>query len=196
MSSSLNKAALAQLFADARTHNGWNSTPVSEDTLKALWDLTKMAPTSVNCSPMRLVFVTTPKGKDRLRPALAEGNIDKTMSAPVTAIIAYDTAFYDHLPTLFPHADARSWFTGNAAHASETAFRNSTLQGAYLIMAARALGLDCGPMSGFDPNTLNAEFFPDGRFKANFLCNLGYGDPSKLYPRSPRFTFKDACSIV
>jgi len=196
VSSSLDKAALAQLFIDARTHNGWNKKPVPEATLKALWDLARMGPTAANCSPMRVVFVTTPEGKERLRPALDEGNVEKTMNAPATAIVAYDTAFYDHLPTLFPHADARSWFAGNAAHAAETAFRNGSLQGGYLIMAARSLGLDCGPMSGFNPDKLNAAFFPDGRFKANFLCNLGYGDPSKLYPRSPRLAFEEACRIV
>jgi 3-hydroxypropanoate dehydrogenase len=194
--STIDARALDVLFREARTHNGWQDKPVPESLLHDLFDLAKMAPTSANCSPMRVVFVTTPEGKARLKPALAPGNVDKTMSAPVTAIIAQDTLFYEHLPTLFPHADAKSWFVGNDALIQGTMTRNSTLQGAYLMLAARAVGLDCGPMSGFDPAKLNAEFFPDGRFQANFLCNLGYGDPSKLFGRSPRFAFEDVCTIA
>jgi 3-hydroxypropanoate dehydrogenase len=188
--------SLDLLFRTARTHNGWQEKPVPESLLHELFDLAKMAPTSANCSPMRVVFVTTPEGKERLKPSLSAGNLEKTMAPPVTAIIAYDTKFYDELPRLFPHADARSWFTSNQALIDITAMRNGTLQGAYLMLAARAVGLDCGPMSGFDNAKVDAEFFPDGRFKSNFLCNLGYGDPSKLFPRSPRFAFDDVCKIV
>ena len=196
MTTPIDARALDVLFRDARTHNGWQDKPVPESLLRELFDLAKMAPTSANCSPMRVVFVSTPEGKARLKPALSAGNLDKTMAAPVTAIIAQDTQFHEHLPTLFPHADAKSWFVGNDALIQGTMVRNSTLQGGYLILAARALGLDCGPMSGFDPAKVNAEFFPDGRFQANFLCNLGYGDPSKLFPRSPRFAFDDVCTIA
>jgi 3-hydroxypropanoate dehydrogenase len=188
--------SLDLLFRTARTQNGWQPKPVPESLLREVFDLAKMAPTSANCSPMRLVFVTTPEGKARLKPALAAGNLDKTMAAPVTAIIANDTRFFEELPRLFPHADAKSWFAGNEALAAATAMRNGTLQGAYLMLAARALGLDCGPMSGFDPARIDAEFFPDGRFKSNFLCNLGYGDPSKLFPRSPRFEFDEVCTFA
>ena len=196
MTTPIDARALDTLFRNARTHNGWQDKPVPESLLREVFDLAKMAPTSANCSPMRVVFVSTPEGKARLKPALSAGNLDKTMAAPVTAIIAQDTQFHEHLPTLFPHADAKSWFVGNDALIQGTMVRNSTLQGAYLILAARALGLDCGPMSGFDPAKVNAEFFPDGRFQANFLCNLGYGDPSKLFPRSPRFAFDDVCTIA
>jgi 3-hydroxypropanoate dehydrogenase len=196
MTTPIDARALDVLFREARTHNGWQDKPVPESLLRELFDLAKMGPTSANCSPMRLVFVTTPAGKERLKPALAPGNLEKTMAAPVTAIIAQDTQFYEHLPMLFPHADAKSWFVGNDAMIQGTMVRNSTLQGAYLMLAARALGLDCGPMSGFDPAKLNAEFFPDGRFQANFLCNLGYGDPTKLFSRSPRFAFDDVCTIA
>jgi len=188
--------SLDVLFRTARTHNGWQPKPVPESLLHEIFDLAKMAPTSANCSPMRVVFVTSPEGKERLKPALSAGNTEKTMAAPATAIIAYDTKFYEELPRLFPHADAKAWFTGNQALIDATATRNGTLQGAYLMLAARALGVDCGPMSGFDNAKVDAEFFPDGRFKSNFLCNLGYGDPSKLFPRSPRFAFEDACKIV
>lgn len=140
--------------------------------------------------------MTSPEAKARLKPALAPGNVDKTMAAPSTAIIAWDTEFYEHLPRLFPQADMRQYFVGNAKHAEESAFRNGSLQGAYFILAARALGLDCGPMSGFDPAKVNAEFFPDGKWKANFLCNVGYGDRSKLHPRNPRLTFDEAARIL
>ncbi len=184
------------IFREARTQNAWSDQPVGEVLLEAVYDLAKWGPTSANCSPMRVVFVVGKEAKERLRPCLIPGNVDKTMAAPATAIIAYDTRFHEHLPTLFPHTDAKSWFDGNAALIEETAFRNSSLQGAYLIIAARALGLDCGPMSGFDAAKLNAEFFPDGRFKANFLCNIGHGDSEGLFPRSPRFTFDDVCQIL
>jgi 3-hydroxypropanoate dehydrogenase len=188
--------SLDLLFRTARTQNGWLPKPVPESLLREIFDLAKLPPTSANCSPMRVVFVTTPEGKARLKPALAAGNLAKTMAAPVTAIIANDTKFYDELPRLFPHADARSWFASNEALAAATAMRNGTLQGGYLILAARAAGLDCGPMSGFDNAAVDAEFFPDGRYKSNFLCNLGYGDGSNLFPRSPRFEFDDVCKIV
>jgi len=192
----LDTSALDQLFFQARTHTAWQDKSVSEDTLKQLYDVLKWAPTSVNCNPARFVFVCTPEAKARLKPALAEGNVEKTMNAPVTVIIAQDLAFYEHLPTLFPHTDARSWFVGKQGFIKDTAFRNSSLQGGYLMLAARALGLDCGPMSGFDADTLNAEFFPNSQIKANFLCNLGYGDASKLYPRAPRLDFAQACQIL
>jgi 3-hydroxypropanoate dehydrogenase len=188
--------SLDLLFRTARTHNAWQPKPVPESLLREIYDMAKMGPTSANCSPMRIVFVSTPAGKERLKPALSAGNLDKTMAAPATAIIANDLAFYEELPRLFPHADARSWFAGNEALIATTAMRNGTLQGAYLMLAARALGLDCGPMSGFDNAKVDAEFFPDGRVKSNFLCNLGYGDPSKLFPRSPRFEFDEVCKIV
>jgi 3-hydroxypropanoate dehydrogenase len=194
---SLDNNALEQLFLNARTHNGWQDKPVSEELLKQLYDLIKFAPTAVNGLPARFLFVTSKEAKEKLKSCLMEGNIEKTMQAPVTVIIGYDLTFYEHLPLLFNHnADAKSWFEGNDALIEETAFRNSSLQGGYLIMAARALGLDCGAMSGFDKEKLNAEFFPEGKIKANFLCNLGYGDPMKLYPRSPRLNFEQACQIL
>ncbi|HEV2673977.1 MAG TPA: malonic semialdehyde reductase [Aliidongia sp.] len=196
MSTAIDERSLDTLFRTARTHNGWQDKPVPESLVRQVFDLAKMGPTSANCSPMRVVFVTTAAGKERLKPALSAGNLDKTMAAPVTAIIAQDTQFYEHLPKLFPHADAKSWFTGNDAMIQATMVRNSTLQGAYLMIAARALGLDCGPMSGFDLKKVDAEFFPDGRFQTNFLCNLGYGDPAKLFGRSPRFDFDDVCSFA
>lgn len=192
----VDERALHQLFLDARTHNAWHDRPVDDATLRALWDLTRMPPTSANCSPGRIVFVRSAEAKEKLRPALSSGNLDKTMAAPVTAILAYDTRFTELLPTLFPHANARVWFEGNDALMEETAFRNGTLQAAYLILAARALGLDCGPMSGFDKAKVNDAFFPDGRLRVNFLCNLGYGDPKGLFERSPRLPFEDACEIV
>jgi 3-hydroxypropanoate dehydrogenase len=196
MANRLGDEALDQLFRNARTHNGWLERPVEDDVLREIYDLAKMAPTSANCSPMRVVFVKSPEAKARLLGVVSAGNQDKTRTAPVTAIIAYDRRFYDELPKLFPHADARSWFAGNDALAERTAFRNGSLQGAYLMLAARALGLDCGPMSGFDNDKLDREFFPDGRFASNFLVNLGYGDASKLFPRSPRFSFDEACTIL
>jgi 3-hydroxypropanoate dehydrogenase len=197
MSQTLDATAMQQLFTAARTHNDWLDKPVSRETLEHLYDLLKWGPTSANSCPARFVFVTTAEGKARLKPALNEGNVEKTMNAPVTVIVGHDLEFYEKLPKLFPHTDARSWFVGKPAAAIETnALRNGTLQGAYLIMAARALGLDCGPMTGFDADKVNAEFFPDGIVKANFLCNLGYGDASKLYPRGPRLDLVEACAFV
>jgi 3-hydroxypropanoate dehydrogenase len=188
--------ALDQLFRSARTHNKWKPNPVSDTTLRALADLLKMGPTSANSSPTRIVFVKSSEAKERLKPHLSEGNRDKTMTAPVVAIIGYDTEFYEKLPKLFPHTDARSWFVGKPDHIETTAFRNSSLQGAYLILAARALGLDCGPMSGFDNAGVDREFFPDGKVKSNFICSLGHGDPEGLFPRSPRLDFDEFCAIV
>lgn len=194
--SALSPAALDQLFVAARTHNGFAPAPIPEATLRQLYDLMKWGPTSMNCQPARFVFVTSPEAKARLAPALSPSNRDKTLAAPATVIIATDTRFYEHLPTQFPAYDAKPMFAGNADLAASTALRNGTLQGAYLILAARALGLDCGPMSGFDAPTLNAAFFPDGRYQANFLCNLGVGDPAKLHPRGPRLSFEAACRIA
>ena len=194
----LSPSALDSLFLQARTHNDWLDKPVGDALLKQVWDLARMGPTSANCSPMRVVFVITPAAKARLQPALMEGNRAKTMAAPVTAIFGNDSQFYDLLPKLFPHADARAWFAGPGKEtvATTTAFRNGTLQAAYFMLAARALGLDCGPMSGFDNALVDHEFFPGGRIKSNFICNLGYGDPSRLFPRIPRLEFQDACKIV
>lgn len=192
----LDPAGLDLLYKEARTYSAWQDRPVDPALLRQIHDLVRWAPTSANCEPLRVTFVTSSAGKEKLRPCLSPGNVDKTMSAPVTAILAYDTRFYDELPKLFPHTDARSWFAGDPAGAEATAFRNSSLQGGYFILAARALGLDCGPMSGFDTDLLNKTFFPDGRFKVNFLCNLGYGDKASLHPRLPRLAFEDACSIV
>lgn len=191
----LDAEALDRIFRTARTHNKWTQDTVSDETLRAVFELAKMGPTSANSSPARFVFLRTPEAKERLRPALSPGNVEKTMAAPVVAIVAYDPKFYDHLPHLFPHADARSWFAGNEALASETAFRNGTLQGAYLILAARALGLDAGPMSGFDRARVDEIFLADRGWKSNFLVNLGQGDPAGLFPRSPRFTFEEACVL-
>lgn len=192
----LSDSALNTIFRNARTHRSWADREVNDVLLHAIYDLCKMAPTSANCQPMRVLFVKSSAGKTRLRPALDAGNVASTMAAPVTAIIAYDLAFYDHMPRLAPHTDARSWFAGNDALIQATAFRNGSLQGAYLIIAARALGLDCGPMSGFDTDKVDREFFPDGRIKSNFLCNLGFGDAEKLHPRAPHFDFDDACQIL
>ncbi|MBB6254898.1 malonic semialdehyde reductase [Nitrospirillum iridis] len=196
MSEPLTEAGKDLLFRNARSQNGWIDKPVPEALLRDLYDLFKFGPTSANCSPARIVFVTSAEGKERLKPALSGNNTEKTMTAPVTAIIGHDLAFYDQLPRLFPHADAKSWFTGSEELARTTAFRNGTLQGAYLMLAARSLGLDCGPMSGFDNAKVDAAFFPDSTVKSNFLCNLGYGDPAKVFPRLPRLAFEEACSIV
>ena len=192
----LDSAALDTLFRNARTHNGWLDKPVTDAQLQEIYDLLKWAPTSANCSPARIVFVKSAEGKEKLLPCMAPGNVDKTKAAPVTAIIGMDTAFYEKLPQLFPHADAKSWFVGNQPMIDATAFRNSSLQGAYFIVAARAIGLDCGPMSGFDPDKVNAAFFAGTSVKVNFICNLGYGDPAKLYGRSPRLSFDEACKVV
>lgn len=191
--------ALDVLFRQARTANGFLDRPVPDALLREAFDLMKMAPTSANSQPARFVFLRSTAAKERLRPALSGGNLAKTMSAPVTVIIAHDTMFHEHMPRLFPHDQtAKSWFDGEEKKASRelAAFRNGTLQGAYFMLAARAVGLDCGPMSGFDNAVLDAEFFPDGRFRSNFLCNLGYGDPSKLFARSPRFDFDEVCQVL
>lgn len=192
----LNNDTLALMFTEARSHNGWADRHIEEELLQKLYDLTKMGPTSANCSPARFVFVRSAEGNEALRPALSSGNLEKTMSAPVTVIAAMDSAFYDKLPTLFPHADARSWFTSSPAVAEETAFRNATLQAGYLILAARALGLDTGPMSGFDRQKVDQAFFAGTTWKSNFLINLGYGDPTKLFARLPRLDFEDACKLA
>ena len=196
MTHTLSETALDQLFLTARTYNGWQDRDVPDALLTQLHDLMRMGPTSANCCPLRIRFLKSAAAKQRLKPFLMDGNVDKTMSAPVVAILGYDTEFYEHLPKLFPHTDARSWFVGKEKFAQETAFRNSSLQGGYFIMAARALGLDCGPMSGFNASKVNDEFFPDGTVKVNFLCNLGYGDPASLHPRAPRFEFDDVCEIL
>jgi 3-hydroxypropanoate dehydrogenase len=193
--SELSPDALDTLFLTARTQNKWLPGDIPDATLTRLYDLLKMGPTSANCSPARFVFVKSAEGKEKLRPALSKNNLDKTMSAPVVAIVATDSLFYEKLPKLFPHADAKSWFTSSPAVAQETAFRNSTLQGAYLIMAARSLGLDCGPMSGFDAKLVNEAFFAGTSWSANFLVNLGHGDPSGVFGRSPRLDFSEACRI-
>lgn len=192
----LDGPALDTLFRQARTHYGWTGVAVTDDELRQVFDLARMGPTSANSSPARFLFLRTTEAKQRLRGALSLGNVDKTMSAPVVCIVAHDPAFYEELPKLFPHADARSWFAGNEALAAATAFRNGSLQGAYLIMAARAVGLDAGPMSGFDNAKVDAEFFAATGWKSNFLVNLGYGDPDKLPPRSPRFEFDEACRLL
>jgi 3-hydroxypropanoate dehydrogenase len=185
-----------QLFREARTHNVWLSQPVSSELLRQAYELATFGPTSANTTPARYVFLTTPESKERLRPALVPGNVDKTMTAPVTVIVAWDTEFYHKLPKLFPHKDMRPMFLNNAQFAEATAFRNGSLEGGYFILAARALGLDCGPMSGFDAARVDAEFFPDGKWKTNFLCNLGYGDHTKLSPRNPRLPFDEACLVL
>ena len=192
----ISQEALDQLFREARTHSAWLPEPVPVEILRKAYELARLGPTSANGSPARFVFLTTPSAKALLKSVLAPGNVDKTMVAPVTVIIACDTEFHEHLPRLFPQADLRSYFVGNKPLIDENAFRNSSLQAAYFILAVRALGLDCGPMSGFDADKLNAAFFPDGKWRVNLLCNLGYGDPSKLHPRNPRLTFDEAALIL
>lgn len=211
MSHPLNDEALDQLFREARTHNAWLDRPVSDEVLRQLYDLMKWGPTSANCLPARILFLRTGEAKEQLRPALSQGNVEKTMKAPVTAIIAYDELFYEKLPSLFPHNPGIRDLLANSPELAETtAFRNGTLQGGYFILAARSLGLDCGPMSGFDNTKVDAEFFTAAacagetateipttcRVKSNFLCNLGYGDPAALYPRSPRLKFDEACRVL
>jgi 3-hydroxypropanoate dehydrogenase len=194
----LDAQALDVLFRQARTHNSF-SGPVTDDQLRELYELAKWGPTTLNSQPGRFVFIRSKDAKEKLAPALSPGNLDKTMAAPVTALVAYDARFYENLPRTFPHRpEANKAFMGDekAMYANLTAVRNSSLQGAYLIVAARALGLDCGPMSGFDNAKVDAAFFPDGRWKSNFLCNLGRGDPAKIMPRNPRLTFEEACRIV
>ena len=189
--------ALDQLFREARSYNGWIAKPVSDEQLHAIYDLMKMAPTSANMQPARIVWVRSQEAKDKLAALASEGNRAKITSAPVTAIIGYDIDFHDELPWLFPHTDARSWFTGDEAKREENAFRNSSLQGAYLMLAARALGLDCGPMSGFDNAAVDKEFFADEpRHRSNFICSIGYGDPASIFARSPRPDFAKFNAIV
>ncbi len=192
----LDDSSLDLIFRNARTHSVWQDKPVSDELLHQVYDLMKWAPTSANCSPARIVFVRSAEAKARLLPAMAEGNEEKTRTAPVTAIVAQDYEFYEKLPQLFPHADARSWFAGNQPVIDTTAFRNGTLQGAYLLLAARALGLDAGPMSGFDNEKVDQAFFAGTKIKSNFLINLGYGDASRLFPRSPRLAFDEAAQIL
>jgi 3-hydroxypropanoate dehydrogenase len=211
MSNILSDEALDQLFREARTQNAWLDKPVTDDILRQIYDVMKWGPTSANGSPARFVFLRSPQAKQRLRPLLALGNVEKTMAAPVTVIIAYDLLFFEKLPKLFPHAPAmRDYFAQNPQLVEATAKRNSSLQGAYLMMAARALGLDCGPMSGFDNAKLDEEFFsagkecegcdqeffPAGHVRSNFLCNLGFGDRSDISPRNPRLEFDEACSLL
>jgi len=193
---SFSAEALEGIFIKARTHSAWLPKPVSDELLHQIYDLLKWGPTSANCGPARVAFVKSEEAKERLLACMAPGNVDKTRAAPVTAIIAYDLEFYEKLPKLFPFADARSWFVGNKPLIESTAFRNGTLQGAYFIIAARSLGLDCGPMSGFDNAKVDEAFFQGTTWKSNFVCNLGYGDPGKLYPRAPRLEFDEACKIL
>jgi nitroreductase len=192
----LDNAALDTLFRAARSQNGWLDKPVAEEHLRQLYELLKWGPTAANGCPARIVFVRSPEARAKLVACVSAGNVDKVGTAPVTAIIGMDMAFYDKLPQLFPHVDARPWFVGQPQLIADTAFRNSSLQGGYFILAARALGLDCGPMSGFDPAQVDAAFFAGTTVKSNFICGLGYGDPAKLFPRSPRLAFDEACRIV
>jgi 3-hydroxypropanoate dehydrogenase len=192
----LNDEALDLLFRNARTHNGWQDRPLTDQTLREIYDLMKMGPTSANSSPARIVFVRSAEAKSKLLTAVAPGNLEKTKTAPVTAIIAQDLEFYEKLPKLFPHADAKSWFAGNQKLIQETAARSAVLQGAYFIIAARALGIDSGAMSGFDNAKVDELFFSGTNWKSNFLLNLGYGDEQKLFPRSPRLSFEEACKVI
>ncbi|MCA8906287.1 MAG: malonic semialdehyde reductase [Rhodospirillaceae bacterium] len=192
----LDTAGRELLFLNARTHNGWQDIEVPDSLLMQIYELARWAPTSANCSPLRVIFVRSPEAKEKLRPCLAPGNVDKTMAAPACAIMAYDMRFHDHLPRLFSAYDAKAMFDKNPDMVFDTAFRNGTLQAAYFIIAARSLGLDCGPMSGFDNGKLDAAFFADSPFRSNFLCNLGYGNPDKLYPRGPRFQPEEVCTIA
>lgn len=187
---------LNKIFYDARTHYQWLDKDVPNELLESIHQATVMGPTSANCAPQRIVFIKSPEAKEKLRSILDPGNIEKTMTAPVTALFGFDLEFYEKLPQLFPHADARSWFVGKPDHIQDTAFRNATLQAAYFIIAARAHGLDCGPMSGFNQEKANDTFFTDGKIKSNFLCNLGYGQEGYLHPRLPRFDFDESCKIV
>lgn len=193
----IDDSGLRQLFLDARTHNGWLDKPVPDSMLRELYDIVKFGPTSMNTQPMRLLFLRTEAAKQRLRPHLVPSNAEKTMAAPVTAVVGYDLAFHEHLPKMFPHRpDAKVMYEGKLPLIEATAFRNGSLQGAYLIIAARALGLDCGPMSGFNNAGVDAEFFAGTQIKSNFLCNLGYGDHSKIFARSPRFDFASVCTLL
>ncbi|NYS77322.1 malonic semialdehyde reductase [Halomonas glaciei] len=193
----IDQTAIATLFTEARTHNVWQDRDVSEETLRELYNLMHFGPTSMNCQPARILFLTTDEAKERLKPALMPGNQEKTMKAPVVAVLGFDTEFYEHLPRMFAHnKDAKSLFEGKPDFIHSTAFRNSSIQGGYLILAARALGLDAGPMSGFNNAAVDEAFFPDGKVKSNFLCNLGYGDTSALFPRGDRFSFDEVCKVM
>lgn len=195
--SKIDQAAIASLFTDARTHNVWQDRQVSEETLHELYEVMRFGPTSMNCQPSRIIFLTTDEAKERLKPALLPGNLDKTMKAPVVAVVGFDTEFHEHLPRMFAHnPNAKSLFDGKPDFIHSTAFRNSSIQGGYLVMAARALGLDAGPMSGFNNAAVDEEFFPDGKVKSNFLCNLGYGDKEALFPRGDRFAFEEVCQVL
>lgn len=192
----INDQALDIIFRNARTRNGFEDRPIAETLIQAVYDLMKWGPTSANSSPARFIFVTSKEGKEKLAPHLSEGNRGKTLSAPCCVIIGYDLEFYEKLPKLFPHTDAKSWFLGSEDLIGRTAFRNGTLQGAYFIIAARALGLDCGPMSGFDNAGVDEAFFSGTTIKSNFLCNLGYGTDENLFPRNPRLDFDEACRFA
>ncbi|GHE22178.1 malonic semialdehyde reductase [Halomonas urumqiensis] len=193
----INQTAIATLFTEARTHNVWQDREVSEQTLRELYELMHFGPTSMNCQPTRILFLTTDEAKQRLKPALMPGNQEKTMKSPVVAVLGFDTEFHEHLPRMFAHnKDAKSLFEGKPDFIHTTAFRNSAIQGGYFILAARAVGLDAGPMSGFNNAAVDEEFFPDGKVKSNFLCNLGYGDAEALFPRGDRFTFDEVCKVL
>jgi 3-hydroxypropanoate dehydrogenase len=196
MSSPIASDCQDTIFSQARTHMAWQNKPVSDDLLKHVYELAKWGPTSANGSPARFIFLKSKEAKERLKPALMPGNVDKTMAAPVTAIVSYDLDFYEHLPRLFPHANMKPHFAGKEAAIKDYVSRNGSLQGAYLMIAARALGLDCGPMSGFNNAKVDEEFFKGTTWRSNFLCNLGYGDASQLHPRGPRLTFDEACKIL
>ena len=196
MNTPISITSIQQLFTDARTHHAWQDRDVADGLLREIYDLAKWGPTSANSLPMRIVFLKSKSAKEKLMPALAGSNVEQVRAAPVTAIVAYDQKFYDQLPTLFPAFDARSLFASNPSLSEQTAFRNSSLQGAYFILAARALGLDTGPMSGFDNAKVDQAFFENSSWKSNFLCNIGYGDAAKLHPRGPRLRFDQACIIA
>ena len=197
MNPEIDPAALDQLFFDARSYNGWKDEPVADDQLRRLYEILKMGPTSFNCCPARFVFLRTPEAKERIRPYLRPNNVDKTMTASVVTIIAYDMEFYELMPKLVPYRpEAKDVFVGKDELIKTTAFRNGSLQGAYFLLAARAVGLDCGPMSGFNNQGVDQEFFPDGRFKSNFICGLGRGDPESIFERLPRFDFDEACKLL
>ena len=196
MNKELSDASLDLLFREARSQNGWLDQPVSDEQLESLYSLMKWGPTSANSCPARIIFVKSDEAKLRLKPSLQEGNIEKSMTAPVVAIIGLDMEFYEEFGTLFPHTDAKSWYVGKPEKIQESAFRDSSLQAAYLMLAARSIGLDCGPMSGFDNAVLDAEFFPDGKVKSNFICGIGYGDEAKVYPRLARLTYERVCQVV
>jgi len=196
LKNTLDADALDILFNNARSHNGWHDTPVSGEQLHQIYDLMKMGPTAANCCPARIHFVQSDQAREKLLACVSEGNVEKCRTAPVVAVIGMDMEFYEKLPKLFPHTDARSWYVGNEQAILNTATKNSTLQAAYFILAARSIGLDCGPMTGFDADKMNDTFFPDGTVRINMICALGHGDESKIFPRSPRLDFEEACKII